>query len=183
MLGDEEGNNSGSTMFGSLALLAGYGLMVQNVMDVTSSTLYTRLWQVGGPWYLVGRDVMRGPLWAIHATYESLSPCCPRFHAETKPLLGRHPPQQWWQGGRVATPLRITKLGGRLGPLYPFSSRRSPSALSRIPIRAGRQPSIPRFPPAKRAPTHLPDWRTARSIDSRARRGMSCAARLRTRST
>lgn len=97
-----------ATIFG-FAGFAGRRLVAQNVTDATSNTLYTRRGQADSPWYLVGRDVMRGPLWAIHATYESrvpecvsLSPRCPRFHAETKPLLGRYPPQQWWKGGYTA---------------------------------------------------------------------------------
>lgn len=88
------------SLFGSLALLAGYGLMARNVMDGTFNTLYTGPGQVGGSWYLVGRDVMRGPLVGNprHLTSRecvSLSPRCPRFHADTKPLLDRHPPQTW----------------------------------------------------------------------------------------
>lgn len=158
-----------ATIFG-FAGFAGGRLVAQNVTDATSNTLYTRRGQADSPWYLVGRDVMRGPCgqFTPPTSRECLSACrC--LHAV--PASTQKPSLcsvaiRLNNGGRVATPLRIANLGGRPEPIYPFSSRRSPSALPRVPIRAGRQQSIP--PASSNPPARPTDCQTPRF---RARRG------------
>lgn len=109
---------------------------------------------MGSQWYLVRRDVMRGPLWAIRATHESRV----RVTVSTLSPLPRRKPSLTSvavclnNGGRVAL-WQAAKLGGRPEPLYPFSPRRSPSALP----RCGSDVNIQSH---QRNPTHLPDSKT-----------------------
>lgn len=100
---------------------------------------------MGSQWYLVRRDVMRGPLWAIHATHESRA--CHCLHVV---------PASTQKPSLTSVAVRLNNGGGsQAGWLHRCAQQNLAAALSRF-IRFPLGDLRPHCPDAGRTSTFSP---------------------------